>query len=289
MKKFTTKLLMSIIAVAFAFVALGTSTYAWFSMNTTVTATGMEVGAKSNSTYLLINTGDNDTVSEIRTGNLTTVSVAVANENTLVLPSKPKEASEIAADGVEINATSIGQGKYFAYGATAVTDATTAAVAANWYTATSHKPGQALNFQDGNDFHSLSDNDATYLFSKYVIKKTVYLTLAEGSNDAYHLTVTPTITLKETDPAQTATDITAVRVLVAVGTQTATLSTTSGEQDLYTADTDNVLSATNGTVLTADIYIYYDGSQSVVTTNNSADLAAATISLAFNVELKPEA
>ena len=50
MKKFTTKLLMSIIAVAFAFVALGTSTYAWFSMNTTVSATGMEVGAKSNST-----------------------------------------------------------------------------------------------------------------------------------------------------------------------------------------------------------------------------------------------
>ena len=279
MKKFTTKLLMSIIAVAFAFVALGTSTYAWFSMNTTVSATGMEVGAKSNSTFLLVGTGDNDTVAEIRTGNLTTVDVAVDNENTLVLPSKPKEASEIGT-------VNVAGGVYFAEG-TAVTTAATAAVAANWYTATSHNPGQATNFEGAGDFHSLNTtaHDA-YEFSKYVIKKTVYLTLAEGSNDAYHLTVAPTITIKGN---QTATDITAIRVLVAVGDQVATLSSTSGEQNLYTAATDNVLTSADANPLTADIYIYYDGSQSVVTTNNSADLAAATISLAFNVEVKPEA
>lgn len=54
MKKFTTKLLMSIIAVAFAFVALGTSTYAWFSMNTTVTASGMTITAKSDTEFLVI-------------------------------------------------------------------------------------------------------------------------------------------------------------------------------------------------------------------------------------------
>ena len=279
MKKFTTKLLMSIIAVAFAFVALGTSTYAWFSMNTTVSATGMEVGAKSNSTYLLISK-TNNTAAGIQGENITTVSVAVDNENTLVLPSKPKEADEIDT------AVDVENGKYFASASnTAVTTAATAAVAANWYTATSHDPGQALEFEGAGDFHSLNTTtDDTYEFSKYVIKKTVYLTLAEGSNDAYHLSVTPTITLKS---GQTATDITAIRVLVAVGDKIATLSSTSGAQNLYTAATDNVL--TDTTVLTADIYIYYDGSQSVVTTNNSADLAAATISLAFNVELKPEA
>ena len=47
MKKFTTKLLMSIIAVAFAFVALGTSTYAWFSMNTSVSASNLTIKAKA--------------------------------------------------------------------------------------------------------------------------------------------------------------------------------------------------------------------------------------------------
>ena len=57
MKKFTTKLLMSIIAVAFAFVALGTSTYAWFSMNSTVTVTGMNIKAKSDTEFLVVMEG----------------------------------------------------------------------------------------------------------------------------------------------------------------------------------------------------------------------------------------
>ena len=54
MKKFTTKLLMSIIAVAFAFVALGTSTYAWFAMNTTVSANNIQLTAKSDNIFLQI-------------------------------------------------------------------------------------------------------------------------------------------------------------------------------------------------------------------------------------------
>ena len=59
MKKFTTKLLMSIIGVAFAFVALGTSTYAWFAMNQEVAVTGMQISAKSDSTYLIIGSENN--------------------------------------------------------------------------------------------------------------------------------------------------------------------------------------------------------------------------------------
>jgi len=280
MKKFTTKLLMSIIAVAFAFVALGTSTYAWFSMNETVTANGMEVGAKSNSTYLLISK-TNNTAADIQDENITTVSVAVDNENTLVLPSKPKEASEI---GASLNLTG---GVYFTSG-TAVTTAATAAVEGNWYTATSHDPGEALEFESENDFHSLNNTtDDPYQFSKYVIKKTVYLTLAEGSNDAYHLTVVPTIQLKS-GQAQGVTNIDAVKVLVAVGNSVVILDkdSTAADGHLYTADTDNIL--TDSDVLTADIYIYYDGSEDIVTTNDSVSLAAATISLAFNVTLKPE-
>jgi len=45
MKKLTTKLMISVLSVALAFIALGTSTFAWFSMNTTVEATGMELTA----------------------------------------------------------------------------------------------------------------------------------------------------------------------------------------------------------------------------------------------------
>ena len=279
MKKFTTKLLMSIIAVAFAFVALGTSTYAWFSMNTTVSVTGMEIGAKSNNTYLLI--GEANNVATIRTGNATAVEFDPV-ESATVLPSKPKAASEVAADGVAPNYTTT----LFAYGTDVVEDATSAAVPANWYTAISHNPGAAINFEGAADIHSLNNNGASdqYDFSKYVLTETVYLALALGSDDAYHLTVTPTITLKA-GQEQTQTNITAVKVLVAVGDFYAILSTTSGTQNLYVQDTDNVLSG--DTVLTANIYVYYDGSEAAVYTNNAANLAAAEVSLEFNVALKP--
>ena len=43
MKKLMTKLLVSVLSVALAFIALGTSTYAWFSMNRTVQVIGMEL------------------------------------------------------------------------------------------------------------------------------------------------------------------------------------------------------------------------------------------------------
>ena len=45
MKKLATKLMISVLSVALAFIALGTSTFAWFSMNTEVTANGMELTA----------------------------------------------------------------------------------------------------------------------------------------------------------------------------------------------------------------------------------------------------
>ena len=281
MKKFTTKLLMSIIAVAFAFVALGTSTYAWFSMNTQVTVTGMEIGAKSENTYLLIGTGDNDTADEIQVGSPITVSLAPGeNESTTVLPSKPVSASEVAAENGEVN---FGSGVYFAHGdAEAVEDATTAADYANWYTAVSHNPAAAIAWSTDNpsaDIKQLDANGVT--FSDYVIKKTVYLTLADGSDNAHNLTVTPTIALKS-GQGESVTDITAVRVLVATGDNYAILnSTMTTAQSLHTAD----FTITDTGVVAVDIYIYYDGSVSAVNTNNSANLAAATINLAFNVEL----
>lgn len=53
MKKFTRKLFISIMTLVLTAVALGTSTFAWFSMNQKVTVTGMEVTTQV-SNYLLI-------------------------------------------------------------------------------------------------------------------------------------------------------------------------------------------------------------------------------------------
>lgn len=53
MKKLTRKLFLSVFTALFAVVALGTSTFAWFSMNSTVTSSGMEVQAKTSKNLLI--------------------------------------------------------------------------------------------------------------------------------------------------------------------------------------------------------------------------------------------
>jgi len=55
MKKLATKLMISVLSVALAFIALGTSTFAWFSMNTEVTASGMELQAATPINLLISN------------------------------------------------------------------------------------------------------------------------------------------------------------------------------------------------------------------------------------------
>ena len=294
MKKLIPALAMLLIAA----VMLGTSTYAWFSMNTTVTATGMQVKAKSNNTFLLINTGDNDTASEIQTAGLITVPLTVADADSDLYPAKPKQAAEVAASAIFD-------------GETPVTNKATAETVGNWYTAQNNNPGASTD--------SVKNATSLTTFTDYVIKKTVYLTVASGANPAINLTVTPTITLKAyekttdvaIDPGKTyytesggvyssvgspdvaeianyyealgGTAITAVKVLVATSDGGfAILNSESGATDIKGSNTP----LTSSTVLTVDIYIYYDGSDSNVYTNNIANLGAATIELAFGVDVQ---
>lgn len=56
MKKFK-KLIPALCMLLVSAVMLGSTTFAWFSMNNTVTATGMEVAAKSDELFLTIKYG----------------------------------------------------------------------------------------------------------------------------------------------------------------------------------------------------------------------------------------
>ena len=126
MKKLTTKLLMSIIAVAFAFVALGTSTYAWFTMSTTVQATGMEVTAKSNATYLLIADSESAAISKKTSTNA---------DITTTVPAAYQNASENASKEVYPAAYFTADGSL----------GTTSTTAGKWYTATNANSNNATN------------------------------------------------------------------------------------------------------------------------------------------------
>ena len=66
MNKLSKKVLISILTWIMIFITLGTSTFAWFSMNYTATATELNIVVKSNSTFLLI--GDNPGIAVNKNG-----------------------------------------------------------------------------------------------------------------------------------------------------------------------------------------------------------------------------
>ena len=225
-----------------------TGTVAWFSANSTVSATGMVVAAKTNATYLLIGSGANDTAGEIQAlvdaqsgDNGLTTALSVTAEQSQVLPS--------AHD--------------------AIATATAAATYGNWYTGrgTSPSVGTLVN----NSKTALTESN----FANYVIKRTVYLTVAVGAVNTGDIGVGLTLTEQNGgegttyDPVSVvfACDSTVIEFNEANNWTNAAAITTSV--------------ASNG-VKTVDIYVYYDGNNADVTTNNYANLTGASIAIEFN-------
>ena len=269
MKKNTTKILMAALALFMAVGIATGSTFAWFSLNTTVTATGMQVVAKSDNTFLLINTGDNDTAAEIQTANTKTIALTVAAADSDLYPAAPvtsdTEVGYTTTSGKKVN------GETITVAGAKVTSAATAAAVTNWYTATA---------EDVDDEAMLAGSARQLTsFTDYVIVKTLYLTVAAGSNDANDLSVTATITA--TDDGDEA-----VRVMVVTDDGGfAILKKGSLTADIKGSN-HNI---TDTTVRTVTVYIYVDGNDESVYTNNKADLDTATIELQFDVAAVPAA
>lgn len=103
MKKLIPAICMLLVAASL----LGTSTYAWFSMNTTVTATGMQVSAKSDSLFLEIS-GANDSGNYGVTG--------TSNVNAQLLPvSHETWSTKADITKFDLNSDSTNDNWYFQY------------------------------------------------------------------------------------------------------------------------------------------------------------------------------
>lgn len=90
MKKLTRKLFLSVFTALFAVVALGTTTFAWFSMNTTVQATGMKVQAKADASLAI---AKNDVDTEYK------ASISFTSSLTAPMPCAPKVANTYSDTG----------------------------------------------------------------------------------------------------------------------------------------------------------------------------------------------
>ena len=232
MKKFTTKLLMSIIAVAFAFVALGTSTYAWFSMNTTVQATGLTITAKADETFLLISKTATE-AEAIQTENKTDVDFAMS---ATVDPATDAKLYPVTYAGSEFTISALKTN-------------------ANWEVAYSTKPDEA---QITNDTEALTNEDD---LNKYVLEQTVYVTVAKGAVPAKNLKVSEvTIPANKGIKVVIATS-TAGSGVLASGTALTSQASLIGESTI-----------TDTTVITVKIFVFFDGADSNVYQTNLAAL-----------------
>lgn len=242
MKKFK-KLIPAFCMLLVSAIMLGSSTFAWFSMNDKVTASGMQVSAKSTQTFLLISS-TNKTADAIQTENAITTTLTVSDTEAAVLPS--------AWEGITNTAT-----------------ATTLTVGeSKWYTAFGSDPTKP-------DMKVDTKRELTS-FDGYVIHKQVWLTLSLNSANVKNLKVSAEISSK------TGKNITPARVLVTSEKTSALLKsdTLTPAADLLGSEELAV-----GTVVELNIFIYIDGTDAAVYTNNYANLDTAKIDLKFAVDL----
>lgn len=150
MKKFK-KLIPALCMLLVSAVMLGSTTFAWFSMNTTVTANGMQIEAKSNATYLLIS--KDQTVATDKTKAETTDTLAFADPvTTKVYPAKFSATEQKLSETVTVPAN-------------------------GWYTANNGNSDNATD--DVKNYKLVNDGN----FTSYVKTYTMYLTLSKDSED----------------------------------------------------------------------------------------------------------
>nr|AIF26508.1 hypothetical protein [uncultured bacterium fosmid pJB39A3] len=154
-KQFIAAIAMTLVAA----IALGSSTYAWFANNTSVTATGLSIKAKSDNAFMLIS-ADKTTAAEIQTQGKTTVDLATPGEAT------PNQLYPSAHETISKTA-----------------DANTLS---NWYTASGKDPSK-VEMDTGT-------KKALDTMNGYIIHKTVYLTVSKGSVPVSNITVKADVT-----------------------------------------------------------------------------------------------
>lgn len=212
-------------------------------MNREVTVSGMQITAKSDSVYLLISSSKT-TAAEIQTEGVITA-VATVDENAAkVFPSAHESITNNATAGTETN----------------------------WYYQVANAPTASASTSEK---VILSGEN----FDQYVIKRTVYVVLAAGSNSATNLKVTSAEITSNSTATGEATTLTPVKVVVASSTACVELDSTTTSSTTPLAAT-----VTNDTVIALDIFIYYNGADNSVYTNNIANLEGANIKLTFAVD-----
>ncbi len=266
--KMTRKILPALVMLIVSAIMLSTASFAWFAMNPSVEATGMTVNVKSDSVYLLIvaeedASADAPTASEIQTANkISADGVGLdkdgeGNPITDVYPSAFYNNSLKGKDDEGNRTVAISVGGDFK-------------TPGNWYYATAKDAASS-------DMKTDSDTPLT-TFAEYVVRYKYYVTLAEGSNAIDNLKVSGLTITDKNGTGEDPDTLDPLKVVVACGDvyEEFDKNTSNGTLDLTGA-----AQLTDSAVFEICVYVYYNGNDSSVTTNNIANLAAADIT--FNL------
>ena len=224
-----------------------TGTVAWFSMNDTVTASGMSVTAKSDAAFLLIKSGEN-TATVVQGSKLTSDS-AINGEDELFPVAHETINSTVDAEATKDAASGSGT------------------VLKNWYFMYSDSPDSAA----GNSATKQNIAD----FEHYVLKNQFSITVAKGSNKVKNLRVkTAEIT---TTGAQ------AVNCLVTCdGAEEFSGTGAAADRENPVTLKSEI---TDSTVAIVNVYIYWNGDDDDVYTNGISELKNTEVELTFTGDI----
>ena len=302
------QLMAAIAMVCVAAVALSSATYAWFVSNNRVTATTTNISAQSNSAYLVIDTQATST---------TSTSAATAKKRPATTKLYPAQVvgklSDSTAKFESAYASAAGAATEkadtrFAIKHTGETDGSAAAAVAESYAIKN-------TFYVGTGNYDGEFNDLKVTAVSVSSKNTDLYTLAQSSDAGYDTTTpdntyaylkgtTPTsaddfITKAQYDAVATTASklVNAMRVLVVCGNNwvvykngaTATDAIVKQYNKMGTMTnidgykTDEVLAATvvKGTDAQVDVYVFYDGADTDVFSDNLAELKDCGVTITF--------
>lgn len=252
MKKFK-KLIPTLCMLLISAVLMGTSTYAWFSMNTKVTATGMQVNAKAENKFLQIIAGTD-----------------AFSDTTAQTSAEAKNASK------EVRPVTAVQAVVTTVGASSITKLTTenatSVMAADikWAEAFSNDPTSSTKATDYTDV-SLAAVATEGNTNKYTLVNTfkVRLNAAMGVKTAANLAV-QSVTIAATGDTAKNELLPAVRVLITCGDNWV-IYNKDGKVVGNKADSSIIAeTVTDTTPSVISVYIFFDGEDPATTTNNAS-------------------
>lgn len=251
--KISKKLISAIVMLTLSFVMLVTSSFAWFSMNTNVKATGMTVSAKADQLFLQIakannGAGLNDTEA--------LVEVILNSEKEEMAPvTAAKSATPDDPDTPDTNERELAP--------LTATDNVLAANSVKWFISTSDSPDSATAKVDYVDVTSAIDDDtqAYWLINSFDIRLNPAAGLTTAANP---LTCSVALSQSSTDEIAKA-----VSVLVVCGENAMLFSQgASGWTTIGKQLTAGAFSNPAAGYVKVDVYVFFDGENANCKTNN---------------------